>query len=92
MKKVLLIAIALVLQAVLITPSFAQEFPGEEWTFNEHPEEQGWNLEKLRDYRRYIIDSTKVTGLVIVQNGQIVFSYGDLQENSYSGKQRGSGR
>ena len=83
MKKEILIAVVLILQTVLITPCIAQEFPDENWTFNEHPENQGWNLDKLKEYRSYIIDSTKVTGLVIVHNGQIVFSYGDLEENSY---------
>ena len=38
---------------------------------------------KLKEYRKYITDSTKITGLVIVQNGQIIFNYGDIEENSY---------
>ena len=55
----------------------------EQWNYNEHPEEAGWDIEKMREFNRYIIDSTKVTGLVIVHNGEIVFDYGDIEENSY---------
>ncbi len=83
MKKAILAAVFLLLQPFLITPCIAQEFPGADWTFVESPQDLGWNPEKLEEYKSYIIDSTKVTGLVIVHDGKIVFSYGDLQENSY---------
>lgn len=53
------------------------------WTYNETPELSGWDALKAQEYNRYIIDSTAVTGLVIVQDGQIVFEYGDIRENSY---------
>lgn len=61
----------------------AQVFPGDEWSFNENPEADGWDRAKLRELRDYIIDSTVVTGLIIVHKGQIVYNYGDLDENSY---------
>ena len=83
MKNTLIIIIIIVLQLVLATPITAQDFPNDNWTLNEHPEENGWNLEELKTYRKYITDSTKITGLVIVHKGQIVFSYGDIKENSY---------
>lgn len=47
------------------------------------PETSGWDAVKAQEYNRFIIDSTAVTGLVIVQDGQIVFEYGDIRENSY---------
>lgn len=75
-----LVFLLLILSIVTVN---AQDFPEDDWTFNKHPEQNGWNLEKLKEYRKYIIDSTKITGLVIVQNGQIVFNYGDIEENSY---------
>ncbi len=59
----------------------AQVFPDPDW--ESHPEPEGWNAEKLRQYRQYIRDSSVVTGLMVVQNGKIVLEYGDLQENSY---------
>lgn len=83
MKKTLILIIVIVLQLVLVTPFSAQDFPKDNWTLNKHPEENGWNLEELKTYRKYITDSTKITGLVIVHKGQIVFSYGDIKENSY---------
>lgn len=61
----------------------AQTNPGAEWTYQDNPEAEGWNREKRRALRDYIIDSTFITGLVVVHKGQIVFDYGDIQENSY---------
>ncbi|WP_170110262.1 serine hydrolase domain-containing protein [Flavilitoribacter nigricans] len=61
----------------------AQTFPGEEWTFNETPEQDGWDRDKGRDLFRYLVDSTHITGMVVVHKGQIVFDYGDIVENSY---------
>ena len=61
----------------------SQNFPGKEWTFNEHPENDGWDIEKGMEFYRYIIDSTHVTGLVIVHKGQIILDYGDIEELSY---------
>lgn len=67
------------LLAILSNPTFAQN----EWTYNENPELAGWDSTKVMEFNKYIIDSTKVTGLVIVHNGQIVSDYGDIKENSY---------
>lgn len=53
------------------------------WQYHPAPETSGWDADKVQQYNRYIIDSTAVTGLVIVQDGQIVFRYGDIEENSY---------
>ena len=54
-----------------------------QWPYNEHPAESGWDSTKMREFNRYIIDSTSVTGLLIVHNGEIIFDYGDIRENSY---------
>lgn len=76
MKKLLLILTVL----VTITSSvFAQN----EWTYNTNSEASGWDSAALMEFNNYIIDSTKVTGLMIIHNGQILFEYGDIQENSY---------
>ncbi|MGD1893830.1 MAG: serine hydrolase domain-containing protein [Cyclobacteriaceae bacterium] len=63
--------------------SLAQTFPGEDWNYTEIPQAQGWDAEKSEAFRRYIIDSSYVTGLLIVHDGNIVFEYGDVEENSY---------
>ena len=65
------------------TVSFSQTFPDKTWNKYEDPAAHGWNPEKLRTYRDFITDSTVVTGLMIVQGGNVVFEYGDLVENSY---------
>lgn len=79
LKKGTILILGLLLSVNLI----AQEFPGEEWTFNEHPENDGWNLEKGMEFYRYLIDSTNITGCVIVHKGQIILDYGDIEELSY---------
>ncbi len=37
----------------------------------------------MESYNDYIIDSTKITGLLVIHKGKIVFEYGDIEENSY---------
>ena len=83
MKKLYTIRLVFILLILSVVSVKAQEFPGDDWTFNKFPELKGWNIKKLKEYRKYITDSTKITGLVIVQNGQIIFNYGDIEENSY---------
>lgn len=61
----------------------AQNNPGESWSYHDNPLEAGWNMEKSRAFYQYLIDSSHITGLVIVHKGQIVFDYGDIEENSY---------
>lgn len=80
MKRYLYLLIALLLTANLI---LAQNAPGTSWDFHEDPEAIGWNMEALRSYRNYITDSTVVTGLLIMQDGKVVYGYGDVVENSY---------
>jgi len=70
----------------LITLGFsanAQLYPNEKWSYNENPSKDGWDNKRSKDFRKYLIDSTYITGLQIVQDGKIVFEYGDVLENSY---------
>lgn len=60
---------------------FSQTFPGKEWDYVQLNE--NWNSEGLETFRDYIIDSTKITGLVVAHKGEIIFEYGDIKENSY---------
>jgi CubicO group peptidase (beta-lactamase class C family) len=43
----------------------------------------GWSKIKLDDLKQFIIDSTNSTGMLVIQNGQVLFQYGDVQELSY---------
>ncbi len=61
----------------------AQNFPDKEWEIADKPEEMGWDTEKGKDFYRYVVDSSHVTGLMIIQDGKLIFGYGDLKENSY---------
>lgn len=63
--------------------STGQTFPGENWSFAETRESDSWDWEKGRAFYQYLIDSTNITGLVIVHKGQIVLDFGDIEENSY---------
>lgn len=65
------------------SPAFSQVYPDNQWKEWEHPEKEGWNMEKLDKVGQYIIDSSYLTGLIVIQHGKMVGSYGDLQETSY---------
>lgn len=58
----------------------AQNSPESVWTYNNNPQKSGWNTGKLKNLKQFIIDSTQVTGLMVIHNGQVVFEYGDVQE------------
>lgn len=60
-----------------------QTFPGETWEYNIDKNIKDWDYGALKDFNNYIIDSTKLTGLVIVHKGKIIFEYGNVVENSY---------
>lgn len=68
---------------ILSCTSEAQIYPDPDWTTNQDPAMAGWGDSQRTFFRHYIIDSTNITGLVIVHKGEIVFEYGDIEENSY---------
>jgi len=61
----------------------AQTFPTEDWQYNKKYETNDWDSTKLENYKKFLIDSSQITGLVIVHKGEIVFHYGDIKENTY---------
>ncbi|WKK82766.2 serine hydrolase domain-containing protein [Marivirga arenosa] len=68
---------------LLSCSSEAQIYPNRNWALNQNPALDGWRDTERSTFMRYIIDSTNVTGLVIIHKGKIVFEYGDTEENSY---------
>ena len=60
-----------------------QTFPNETWEYNIDKDSKDWDYDALKVFNNYIIDSTMLTGLVIIHKGKIVFEYGDIVENSY---------
>jgi CubicO group peptidase (beta-lactamase class C family) len=74
---------ACILLLLTATNLKAQEYPGYEWTFSDNPTADGWDTLKLEQLHRYILDSTAVTGYMIICKEKVIFAYGDLSENSY---------
>lgn len=66
-----------------MVPGMAQSFPDRVWHHANEEEAQPWQNEKTRAFRRYLVDSTVVTGLMIVHKGKVVFDFGDVEELSY---------
>lgn len=62
---------------------YSQVFPDTAWQYVEQSYREGWDSSRMADFRRYIIDSTHITGLMIIHKGKVVFEYGDVIENSY---------
>jgi CubicO group peptidase (beta-lactamase class C family) len=60
-------------------------FPGEEWEFVSRLqlEGYGWSNQALRELSNYIRDNANSTGIVVVDRGRVVYSYGDIEELSY---------
>lgn len=59
----------------------AQEFPSPEWRFDSVAE--GWNKSRLDTLRKFVVDKTPVTAMMVVHKGKVVFQFGDVKENSY---------
>jgi len=81
MKNHLLIIITL----LFLNPfwSFAQNFPKTEWEKVKIPSFYGWHQNYLDDLENYIVDSTATTGMMIIQDGRVIYEYGNTSENSY---------
>lgn len=62
---------------------FGQTFPDATWEYNIDKTNENWDYKSLKTFRKYIIDSTHITGMMIVHKGKIIFEYGDVEENSY---------
>lgn len=63
--------------------SIAQEFPDEDWQFVQQPVFEGWDQGGLYQIHRYLTDSTLITGMMLIQDGKVIYKYGDIEENSY---------
>ena len=72
-----------VLLCFLIDRAYSQEYPQRDWKRNSHPEQAGWDTTKFTQLTKYVIDSTQVTGMMIIHAGNVVYEFGDVSENSY---------
>src|SRR6187431_125004 len=78
-------------------PLFSQQssvkdvtYPGSTWEKIANPYQADWDSLKLSTLRKYIIDSTHATGIVVVWRGRILLEYGDIEELSYLASARKS--
>ncbi|WP_177192158.1 serine hydrolase domain-containing protein [Chitinophaga arvensicola] len=61
----------------------AATFPGTAWEEVKDPAASGWDPQKLQELKEFIIDSAHTTGMMVIQHGKVLFSYGDIKEVSY---------
>lgn len=81
MRKFFLIAFPLFL--CFQQTAYAQNFPSTKWENVKSPAFYGWDLTKLDAIESYIIDSTSTTGLMVIQDGRVIYEFGNITENSY---------
>lgn len=58
-------------------------YPDSTWEFVKDAATERWNIDSINRLKRFIIDSTNATGMVVIQSGKILFDYGDTKETSY---------
>lgn len=80
----------LVIFLLLAGPAGAQlstepTFPGEAWEYvdREALPAYGWSPDVLEQTFEFVRDSANSTGIVVVDRGRVVFTYGDVEELSY---------
>ncbi len=81
MKKVVSALIATLFVATLFAnPIYPKA--GEDWV-RAKPSKYGFNDSKVKELRRYVIDSMQTTGLMIIVGGECIFQYGNIESVSY---------
>ena len=70
-------------QQPTITKSNSYVYPDSTWQFIINAPKEGWSTDSINKLKKFIIDSTNATGVVVIQSGKILFDYGDIKETSY---------
>jgi len=70
-------------QPAKITKGNDLNYPDTSWQSINNLFKEGWNTDSLAKLKKFIIDSTNATGIVVIQSGRILFDYGDTKETSY---------
>ena len=71
------------------TPLVAQcedcVFPGDEWEYARGADLAAlrWDAQALRQVTGHLVDASNSTGVVVVDRGRVVFTFGDVEELSY---------
>lgn len=58
-------------------------YPDSTWKLSDDKTTEGWDMNRINNLKRFIIDSTDATGMVAIQSGKVLFDYGDTKETSY---------
>jgi len=92
--KSIILALSAVLICVPVTDVYAAKkkkskakkeyiYPGPEGWNEVDPEKYGFDKEKIKEVRRIFTEETRVTGVVAICGGEMIFKYGDIEELSY---------
>ena len=81
MKKIIL-TLAFALAAMTLQAQTIYPRSGENWQ-RAKPSKYGFNDQKVKELRRYIIDSMHTTGLMVIVGGECIFQYGNVESVSY---------
>ena len=77
-----MLSILLVILFWICSVNAQDKYPLKGWDFST-PEKYDYDSEKLALASKYIIDSMNTTGLVVVVSGEIIFTYGNIEQVSY---------
>lgn len=55
---------------------------GEDWSMAQ-PSKYGFNDHKVKELRKYIVDSLQTTGMMIIVGGECIFKFGNIENLSY---------
>lgn len=81
MKKAILALLTILFTASLSAkPIYPKS--GEDWAMAK-PSKYGFNDKKVKELRKYIIDSMQTTGLMIIVGGECIFKFGNIESVSY---------
>jgi CubicO group peptidase (beta-lactamase class C family) len=58
-------------------------YPDSTWKLSDDKTTESWDMNRINNLKRFIIDSTNATGMVAIHSGKVLFDYGDTKETSY---------
>lgn len=81
MKKVIISLIAILATSTLYAEKIYPK-ANEDWAMAK-PSKYGFNNQKIKELRKYIIDSMQTTGMMIIVGGECIFKFGNIESVSY---------
>ncbi len=81
--SVLLLPLWALSQSAITVSNNDRPYPDSSWQEIIDKTASGWSTTKLNDLKKFIIDSSHSTGMLVIQQGKVLFQYGDVQELSY---------